>query len=126
MEGTYPICQDRQVIGQAQITRRGLYYHFACRLRLPEKKICRLEVVCGGKAESLGIPVPDGNGFSVSKSVPVSRFPEGTPTIRIAQSGERFIPVDPEKPFAYLSRLTNARLEYRGGQPGVTICEDSP
>ena len=127
MEGTYPICQDSQVIGQAHITRRGLYYHFACRLRLPEKKICRLEVVCGGKTETLGVPMPEGNWFSVSKSVPVSRFPEGTPTIRIAQApaqGERFVPVDPEKPFAYLSCLTNARLEIRNGQPGVIIRND--
>lgn len=127
MEGTYPIYQAEQVIGQAQIARRGLYYHFACRLRLPEKKICRLEVACGGMTENLGVPVPEGKEFFVRKSLPVSRLKDGVPTIRVVQKSanrERFIPVDPQKPFAYLSRLMEARLGYRDGQPGVIIRDD--
>ena len=126
MEGTYPIYQADQTIGQAQITRRGLYYHFFCRLRPAEKTLCRLEVTCGNRTESLGVPVPEGNAFVLNKAIPASHLKEGIPTIRVTQRCDRkeiFVPINPEEPFPYLPSVLDARLEYRDGQPGLILKE---
>jgi hypothetical protein len=39
------------------------------------------------------------------------------------KSEGKFIPIYPEEPFAYISRLQNAFLEIRNGQAGVVIGE---
>ena len=35
----------------------------------------------------------------------------------------KFVPVYPDEPFAYMSKLKDAYLEVREGQPGVVITE---
>ncbi|MBE6959644.1 MAG: hypothetical protein E7448_02840 [Ruminococcaceae bacterium] len=127
MEGIYPILHGDQPVGQARVTRRGLYYHFLCRLQMTGKAICRLEVTCGDITENLGIPVPEGGAFVLNKALPVSRFEAGKPTIRVvpkhSELRETFVPISPEEPFAYLSRLKNAYLQHRGQQIGIVIRE---
>ena len=39
------------------------------------------------------------------------------------KSESKFIPVYPDEPFAYITRLQNAFLEIRNGQAGVVIRE---
>ena len=127
MEGTYNIEQAGQCIGQAQVTRQGLYYHFVCRCRLSGEVICRLAAVCGDKTENLGIPVPENGGFVLRKKIPVSHLGEGDLRIRVlpkhTELTGNFIPICPEEPFQYLSRLKNAYLQRRGTQLGVVIKE---
>ena len=127
MEGTYPILLGDHNIGQAQVTRRGLYYHFSCRLKLTDTGICRLEVTCNGTTENLGIPVPEGKAFVLTKTLPVNRFSGGKPTFRVLpkhpSAQGKFVPVNPDEPFAYLSRLKGAYLQRRDGQLGIVIQE---
>ena len=127
MEGIYPILHGEQCVGQAQITRRGLYYHFSCRLHITGETLWRLEVTCGDKTEHLGIPVPEGRAFVLSKTIPARNLGSGSPTIRIKPKHSsvqgQFIPLCPEEPFAYLSRLKDAFLERRGGQLGIVLKE---
>ena len=127
MDGTYVIEQAGQRIGQAEVTRQGLYYHFTCRCRLSGEVICRLAAVCGDKMENLGVPVPENGEFVLRKKIPVSHLGEGELRVRVipkhAELTDNFIPISPEEPFRYLSRLKNAYLERRGQQLGIVIRE---
>ena len=129
MEGTYPIEQAQKTVGQAEVTKEGLYYHFDCHCRLSGEVICRLAVICGDKMESLGIPVPEHGEFVLRKKIPISHLGEGPLRIRVMPKHPelmgKFVPISPEEPFAYLSRLQNAYLERRGQQLGVVIREDA-
>lgn len=127
MEGTYAIEQAGQRIGQAEVIRQGLYYHFTCRCRLSGEVICRLAAVCGDQMENLGVPVPENGEFILRKKIPVSHLGGGQLRIRVipkhAELTEQFIPISPEEPFRYLSRLKNAYLSRRGQQLGIVIKE---
>ena len=128
MEGNYPIYHGTQQVGQANITRRGLYYQFDCRLWLSGEVVFRLQVCCGDIVESLGIPVPEGSAFVLRKMLPANRFGREKPIFRILPKHElleeTFIPLRPEEPFAYLSRLQNAYLQRRGDQLGIVLREN--
>ena len=107
--------------------KQGLYYHFSCRCRLGGATMQRVMVACGEKKVDLGICVPMGNVFGLEKKVPCKQFGEGSPqfflTPRPQCSGGKFVPVYPEEPFAYMSKLKGAFLEIRNGQMGIVLAE---
>ena len=127
MEGSYEILMGGKRVGTAQITRQGLYYWFDCRCCLSGDVMCRLAVTCGGKTHSLGIPVPEGESFVLRTRLPVKQLGKGVPEIRVQPKhrpvGTVFVPLSPEEPFAYLSRLKDAFLEIRDGKAGLVIPE---
>ena len=125
MEGNYGILMGGKEIGTVKVTRQGLYYGFDCRCDLSGEVICRLTVTCGTKTHNLGIPVPEGGAFKLRTRLPVKQLGEGQPQFQ-AQPNHRsvegqFVPISPEEPFGYLSRLQDAFLEFRDGVPGVVI-----
>ena len=87
----------------------------------------RIMVACGEKKVDLGICIPMGDVFVVDKKVPCKQLGEGNPefylTPRPQHSGGKFVPVYPEEPFAYMSKLKGAFLEIRNGQMGIVIKE---
>ena len=89
----------------------------------------KLMVTCGGKTEDLGLLVPEGKDFVLKSRLPAKRFAQGKPEFRaIPRHGRMtgtFIPVYPDEPFAYISRLHSAFLENRGGQMGVVLPEET-
>ena len=113
---------DRPV-GKVEVTREGLYYRFRCRCKLEEDTVCR---VTAGR-ESLGILVPCGDGFELRTKLPAKRFGDTAPEFRLVPNKPvlegKFIPIKPEEPFAYLERLKEAYLEYRGNEMGIYIKE---
>ena len=127
MEGTYPILLGGESVGQANVEKRGLYYHFSCTCDLSGEVIYRITVQTGEKTESLGIPVPEEDHFMLNAKLPVSRIGEGDVVFRAvprhAQLREDFVPLSPDSPFPYLHRLQNAYLERRNGQLGVVLKE---
>lgn len=108
-----------------QVQKQGLYYRFLCHCRLGGEDLYRLQVSCGDKQEDLGILVPVKNGFGLDKKIPVKRLGEGTPEFRIMRNREEldgtFIPIFPEEPFAYITRLKESYLVRRNGQAGILI-----
>lgn len=129
MEGTYDIFRGEEKIGKAKVRREGLYYHFWCNCRLTGQVIYRVHVTCGGKTESLGIPVPNGGTFCLEARLPVSRFQMGTPKFYAAPKHPplkgKWVPISPETPFAYIEKLRNSVMERRNGQMGIFIPEMS-
>ena len=126
MEGVYPIYENDQVLGQAQIDRQGLYYHFLCRIHRNGSQILQLQIQWADKTENLGVPVPEGSCFVLRKKLPVSRCGRGEPRFVLSPRHppkERFVPLYPDCPFSDLSYLENARLQYRNAQPGILLQE---
>lgn len=130
MEGIYDIYRGGEKIGKAEVKRQGLYYQFHCCCNLTGAVIYRLTVRCDDKTENLGIPVPDGDSYRLKTRIPVSRFRRGEPVFeavpRHPERMDNWMPISPEEPFAYISRLENALLERRGEQVGITITEEAP
>ena len=128
MEGNYPVLMGDQEIGTVKVTRQGLYYSFNCRCRLSGEIMCRLTVTCGQITHDLGIPVPESGAFVLRTKLPIKQLGEGTPQFRVQPNhntvGKRFVPISPEEPFAYLSRVQDAFLEIRNGVPGLMISEE--
>ena len=127
MDGTYEIMLGGESVGQAVVRRQGLYYRFSCRCDLSGEVIYRITVTCGGKSESLGIPVPKNGEFYLDTRLAASRLGEGEPKFaavpRRPDLGGMFVPLSPEEPFRYLHRLENAFLARKDGQLGIVIPE---
>ncbi len=121
----YDIRMGRDVIGKANVERQGLYYHFSCRCRLSGAVIYRVMVTCDGHSENLGVLMPMGDVFGLEKKLAVSRLGVGVFRFQAMpkhqQSIGQFVPIRPEEPFAYITRLQDAFLEIREGQVGVVI-----
>lgn len=105
--------------------RQGLYYRFSCRCRLNNNTVFRLRIECGKTQESLGILVPVGAGFGLDTKIPVKRIVEGSPEFRLVPKQDHItglcVPVYPEEPFAYISRLKEAYLVKMGKNPEIAI-----
>ena len=125
MEGTYQILMGDKGIGAVTVTRQGLYYNFDCRCDLSGDVICRVMVICGGEMHNLGIPVPEGGTFVLRTKLPTKQLGEGEMQFQVRPNHKKvegqFVPISPEEPFSYLSRLQDAFLEFREGVPGVVI-----
>lgn len=125
MEGNYPVLMGNQEIGRVKVTRQGLYYRFDCRCQLSGDVVCRLTVTCGAATHNLGILVPERGAFCLRTKIPVKQLGDGALQFGVRPNhkpvGSRFVPISPEEPFHYLSRLQDAFLEIRDGIPGLVI-----
>lgn len=129
MEGTYQISLGKESVGQATVERHGLYYRFHCVCQLHSEVMCRVTVSCGGTSESLGILVPMGKDYVLTKKLPIKLFPSGRPefwiTPRHTQMQGIYVDVYPEEPFRYIAKLEKAYLDRRTGRPGIRIeCQE--
>lgn len=125
MEGNYSVTFGKRQCGKVQVLKQGLYYRFICRCRIQGDILCRLRVSCGGCLEDLGILVPTDGGFGLDKRVPVKNFCAGVPEFRLYAHSEetqgKFVPIVPEEPFSYITKLKSSYLVRRDGQAGILI-----
>lgn len=125
MVGTYEIRLGSSPVGHVTVERQGLYYRFSCRCNL--KGMNRLVVSSNGNREDLGILIPMDGAFGLEKRIPVKRLGEGNPEFLLmgkeSEKREKFVPVYPEEPFSYMSRLKDAYLARREGQLGLEFRE---
>lgn len=117
MNGIYPIYLGGETVGQAKVEKMGLYYYFSCQCQLTGEVIFRIVAETGEKRENLGIPVPEGKGFSLKTRVPVSHFGSCEPVFRLVprhpKVHEKAVPFSPQEPFAYLQKLEKAYLLHK-------------
>ncbi len=125
METFYSVSRNGSHCGKVSVSRQGLYYRFHCRCVLDTEDIYRLSLTCGDLQISLGILVPSDEAFVLTTKIPAKQLKEGqwyfTVTAKAPISPDRFIPIRPEEPFAYISRLKSSFLAYRDGQPGIYV-----
>ena len=117
MEDIYPIMLGNARIGEAYVTTIGLYYHIRCNCCLSGEAVYRVCVQAGDFCENLGVLVPEGSCFIASTRVPIRKFGSqrlsfyATPKHTVLTGN--FIPIHPEEPFGYISRLERAYLSRR-------------
>ena len=127
MIGTYDILLGGEAVGKAQVTREGLYYCFACRLRLSGEVMYKLTLVKDEESLDLGVPAPQGGVFTLTTRIPAKRIGDGPFLIRAvpkhAPMGTKFVPLKEDEPFRYLTRLNEAVFAKVNGQPGIFLKE---
>lgn len=125
MEHIFPVTFCGKPVGKVTVQKQGLYYRFICRCNLSGDIMYRLMVASGTLKENLGILVPQNGSFEIDKKLPLKRIREGDMVFTVIPNQESydrtFVPIYPEEPFAYISRLKNTFLIYKNGQPGVQI-----
>ena len=125
MEQSYMVTVNGTPVGKVLVQRKGLYYHIACKCQLKGDTIYRLVVTSGSTCVNLGIVVPTGDGFTCNTKLPVKKIGEGelgfTLCTKQDESLHTFIPITPEEPFTYISRLKDSFLILQDGQPGIHI-----
>ena len=127
MEQSYPVTCKGTHVGKVIVQRNGLYYHFSCRCHLADQTIYRLVVTVGTTHINLGVLVPMNGSFILNTKQPVKTIGEGEMSFDLVTKKEdcsvTFVPIVPEEPFSYISRLKDSFLELQDGQPGITIKE---
>ena len=125
----YDIYMGKEQIGQAWVHKEGLYYSFRCRCEVKSDIICKVVVSCDGHHESLGILVPEGKWYTLTKRIPIKRLGNGKPEFQVIPRCQKrqgtFICVYPDEPFRYIRQLQNAYLQRRGGENGIVIQDNS-
>ncbi len=116
-----------QTIGQAQVTREGMYYRIYCRCRLSGEVAYKVQVQCGDNIQDLGLLAPENGAFCLTCRIPMKHLGEGemrfTAIPRSVQTLGEFVPISVDEPFAYLARLENAYLERRNGIIGIRFSD---
>ena len=127
MECTYPILLGGEPIGQAQVARQGLYCCISCRCRLSGEVMYRVILRCCDHQEDLGILVPQNGAFCLQKRIPAKLLTSGELSFLAVPKHKplagKFVPLSPETPFQYLTKLENAYLARQNGQIGILIRE---
>jgi len=123
MVGVYEI---KQGTGTVRVTKEGLYYRFSCHCQLSGEVMQRLVVLTDSGRTDLGVCVPVGDGFGVERKLPCKHFGKN-PQFHLCPKHEgmkgKYVPIYPEEPFAYMTKLKNAFLAERNGQIGIVISE---
>ena len=123
MDGTWNVYFEGKTVGTCSLQEQGLYYRVQCRCSLVTTGICRLKIQCGEQILDLGIMIPEAGSLCMNCSIPAKKLPKSQFRFLI-QSEHRikdnnFIPIQDGKPFEYLSKLDNAKLQRRDGEIGV-------
>ena len=121
----YKIYMGKEQVGQAWVYKEGLYYTFRCRCELESDIICRVLVSCGDHQVNLGVLVPEGKWYMLTKRIPIKLLGVGLFEFRILPRCQKhqdtFLCVYPEEPFRYIRQLQSAYLERRAGELGIVV-----
>lgn len=127
LDGNYDVYIGDKAVGKVYVCTEGLYLRFQCRCDLSGEVISQLQVACGNHVESLGILIPMGHEFGLETRIPAKRLGQGSLRFFVKPRHREFhgqyIPIAPEEPYRYLSRLKDSYLENRNGRLGIVIKE---
>lgn len=123
LERYYSVTWQGKICGKASVKRQGLYTQINCNCILDHNDIYRLILYCDDIRKNLGILVPTQDNFGIVTKIPAKQLPEGEWAFRIQSKHQSrtscFIPICPEEPFAYISRLKDSFLLSQNGQLGI-------
>ena len=87
MRHEFAVLYEQRPVGKAEVVKDGLYYRVTCRYRLPSAEVCRVIIKWTAGWENIGIPVPEGDGFILSKKIPIKKLPVPDMTIHLIPVG---------------------------------------
>ena len=123
MERYYAVTWQGAPCGKVAVKRQGLYIQINGNCILDHNDIYRLMLYCGDFQKNLGILMPTQSNFTVATKIPSKQLPEGEWIFRIQSKHQSqtscFMPICPEEPFAYISRLKDSFLISQNGQLGI-------
>ena len=119
----FDIYKDSKVVGTAQVQRKGLYYQFICSCKPPDKGIYRIWVSDGCDELDLGICVPEGDTYTLTKHLPVKLLKGETFNFTLQSKDWKKTGSTPEseKLFPHLDMLEQAKLSEVNGQEMIII-----
>ena len=124
----YDIVLGNEIVGKANVSEEGLYYHFACDCHLSGGVMYQIKLLSEGKEYNLGICVPIGDHFGVKTKVPIKNIGPNNFTFYIeprhTEIKGKFVPIIADEPFAYIDKLETAFLDKQNGKQGIWIKED--
>lgn len=124
----YEVRMGGSIVGRVTMSDQGLYRRICCSCRLSGEVVCRLVAVCGDTRQSIGILVPQADGFGLDTRLPAKRLPAGTVSFELEPKhsdlpGGVFVPIRADEPFAYLSRLKDSFLCFQEGVQGIIVSQ---
>lgn len=121
----YDVMLGGRSVGEAELTRQGALLQIRCRCRLSGDVVCRVAMYCGEQRWDLGILVPENGAFVLTARLAAKQLGGKKPEFRVEPRRPKlekdFVPISPEEPFSYLTRLENAYLQVRNGQLGIVL-----
>ena len=120
----FPILFENQTVGEVQVILKGLYYQFLCKCSLPDKDIYRIVLFDGTKEQNLGICVPDGQVFGLTKKLPKKNVNGEQWQFRLHSKeldDSHKVSVTEDTPFPMLDQIENASLQYENGEPFIAF-----
>ena len=128
MKKEYAINRDGTCVGNACLTRQGLYYLVRCRCDGEQKERQRVLLRIGSLERDLGLCVPMDGKIGMDTRIPVKEFSDECVSFllcsEIGTNKESFLPVRENEAFASLDRLMDARFAVRDSVPGVLLKVD--
>ena len=118
----FDISLDFKIVGRAQVSRKGLYYQFVCTCTPPDNRIYKVWVSNGATEIDLGICVPAGDAYMLTKHLPVKLLPGENFTFSLhPKDVKRGVDAADEPPAEPLEQLEYAKLNIVNGQETITI-----
>ncbi|MBR3978071.1 MAG: hypothetical protein IKJ94_00415 [Oscillospiraceae bacterium] len=120
----YPVFFENSTIGEIQVRQEGLYYHFTCSCTPPDNGIYRIVISCENAEQNLGICVPEGMHFGLSKRVPVKHLKGGAWKFYLRPKDAEnsiMVAVSEERPFPLLDKLDSSALTVKNGEAFIAI-----
>lgn len=125
MVGDYSVFLAGSPVGQAIVTQEGMFWRVRCHCKASADVPFTLQAAWGEEILDLGLLANSGEELTVTARINKKKVPQGKPVFRILvkhrNTVEQFLPISPEEPFAYLSKLKDAYLIYKGNQPGIAL-----
>ncbi len=124
----FPIFFENRTVGEVQVQKKGLYYQFACQCTPPDHDIYRIVISCGNTEQSLGICVPDGKHFALSKQMPMKSIRDGEWEfyLRPKDAVNNIVAaVSEDAPFPLLDKLEHSSLLVENGEAFIAIRDEA-
>ena len=123
MSKEYGLYYHENQVGFVRLSKCGRFYSLTCRFQLQQQGAFRLFADSGKGRTDLGQCVQYGQALGAERYLPVNVIGEGELNFYILPAGSdgAFIPIDCERPFHQLDKLSNARFAVRSGRKGILL-----
>lgn len=125
LTNAYDLMMAGEKLGCVMVSEEGLYHHISCRCHISGEVMMQLVLHNIEGDQTIGLLVPMDGQFGLEKRIAKKRMGQGTFTFvlrpRHDRVDDRFVPIRPEEPFAYLKHLEHAVFAVRNGQAGLRL-----